>query len=137
MPQSKAIVIHPWVKAIKKNQTSSDCLWHLLPGLMQWCSMEFMATQLLAFTPNSAVRKQMTQVMTHLKELIDEVDSVHLGMMARITTTEFIHNQLIVTFSPDIKNPEKIGAMALNVNTDGNIISIAREYTLNYQTNRF
>lgn len=134
MPAHKAFIIPLWAKRLQA-QADSNSLYMYLPALMQWRNADFMEEQLLGYTASPAEKHQLGQIFTHLKSLVQQVDTLH-PLVSRLSMSQFIPDEIIVTFAPDVKTPEATGHVVLRVDDKGDIKGVAREYTMSYAANK-
>lgn len=132
MPKEKAIFIPKWVKDRVKDPEACKLLTYL-PFMMHWRGVDYMASALQIYTANTGVRQQMEVVVKEIVQKLTEGVKSH-PVVARISLSQQLPNELIVVFALDVHCPDKTGNLALRLGDKGDIQGISRSYAMHYDT---
>ena len=130
----KAISIPIWVRKLQGEPQDQHSIYAYLPALMQWRSFEYMELMLLKATFSISVKHQLEEILTHVKVMLLQVDLQPL--VARISMSKHVPNEITVAFAPDVKIPAATGHVVLRMDDNGRIKGVVREYSMSYTVNK-
>jgi len=128
MPKYNPIFIPRWVMRLTAQCVNPcDTLYGQLPLLMHWRSVGYLAEELVKHIQNPHVSEHVQQSMAYAMKMIGNVDSNPL--VARLSVSKHVHNQVILTITTDVDQPDACAVLVLRVNDEGVITQLVRNDT--------